>query len=328
MNLWMRWLDFRAMRDLLVVIGAHPHGLRANELERIATEERLLLRHDGRPYAPSIHYHHRRTLERLGLLRKQGHRFALNGQIPETTVFADQARLREPLDPPEKAAFANTALRNPDCYDVFFSSFLPSPVRAPNVATFVDHAQPVELVAHSRGGDRSRRVAIRPVGTDEWRLLMGSNAVQAVHFGLRSWCVDQLGFMDATCSASGTYVIYPKHIVPRLSDQELALEMFDAIDFDGDWAMVRIPDCSLATGIAKRVSVDQAKGVLMDWLTGHPDLVAGIPTRVGFITEGLADRQHALLLKGYLRSKGGAYLSHLRIHRRLREHLQPGVSVA
>jgi len=156
--------------------------------------------------------------------------------------------------------------------------------------------------------------------------LEGANAVQAVHFGLRAWCVDQLGFLDATCAADGTYTLYPKHIVPQVTDQELAAEMLEAIDFDGEWATIRIPDYALATGIRRYVSVDHAKGVLMDWLTDHPDLVAGIPTRVGFITDGLTDRQHALALKGYLRSHSGAYLSHIRIHRMLRERVQNGVS--
>ena len=70
--------------------------------------------------------------------------------------------------------------------------------------------------------------------------------------------------------------------------------------------------------------MEQAKQVLKGWLTEHPDLVDGIATRVGFITQGLADSQHELTLKSYLRSDGGAYLSHLKIHRDLREHVRTG----
>ena len=181
-------------------------------------------------------------------------------------------------------------------------------------------------VRQQRGSrSRSRSVAIRSAGTGgDWCVLDGPDAVQAIHFGLRSWCVGQIGFMDATCAASGVYTIYPKHIVTRLTDQELASRMFAAIEFADDWATVRIPDHALATAIEQHVSVDQAKAILMKWLTAHPDLVAGVPTRVGFITAGLPDRQHRLVLNGYLRSDSGAYLSHLRIHRMLREHAQIG----
>jgi len=270
-------------------------------------------------------------------MTKEGRHLALNHRNPETSLLTKRVNFREQLQAAEMEAFANTVLRNQDCREVFFDSFLDSPGLARDVATFVEHAHPIELIVQSGRPDRDRShllgvghssssvgskgVAIRPIGTTEWRLLEGTNAIQAIHFGLRSWCVDQLGFLDVTCAADGTYTVYPKHIVPQLTDQELATEMFDALDFAGDWVTVRIPDCALATGIRQRVSVEQAKAVLMDWLTVHPDLVAGVPARLGFITAGLPDRQHALALKSYLRSQGGAYLSHLRIHRMLREHV-------
>ena len=340
MNLWMRWVDFRALRDLLLLVGRHRDGLRANELERLATKERVLLRRDGQPAARTTHYHHRRTLERLGLLRKQDRHFTLGHRNPETCALTTYQNLREQLQPSEKAAFANAVLQNKDCCEAFFRHFLPVRESACDVATFVERAHPVELVIepparreadlsgarmHHGGQSRSRSVAIRPADTSGgWSVVDGPDAVQAVHFGLRSWCVGQLGFMDTSCAANGIYTVYPKHIVTRLTDQELAARMFAAIEFADDWATIRIPDHALATGIEQHVSVDQAKAILMKWLTAHPDLVAGVPTRVGFITAGLPDRQHRLVLNSYLRSGSGAYLSHLRIHRRLREHAQIG----
>ena len=336
MNLWMRWLDFRALRDLLLLVAAQPGGLRANELEKLATEERVLLRRDGRPYARSIHYHHRRTLERLGLLEKQDRRFTLNHQSPEISTLTAQTMMRKELQPSEKEAFANAVIRNEDCCEVFLRNFLPAEKTVCDVTTFVERAVPVEIIIHSSFGQQARQqqnagpfhskcVAIRPVGTTHWRVQEGAAAIQAIHFGLRSWCVDQLDFLDIACGASGTYTLYPKYIVERHTDRELAAEMFAGLEFTDDWATVRVPDFALATGIEQRVSVSQDKGVLMDWLTGHPDLVAGVPTRVGFITAGLPESQQALALRSYLRSESGAYLSHLRIHKMLREHVPNGV---
>ena len=332
----MRWVDFRALRDLLSLVGAHPEGLRANALERLATAEGVLLRRDGQPYARSIHYHHRRTLERLGLLMKQGHRYVLNTRIAEVGVLTAGTQFREPLQAREKEAFANAVLRNEDCHDVFFSTFLSAQEPVRDVRMFVERAEPVEMVVGSvsrvpgeaRSGGRpsvqalQKQVSMRPAGATEWRVLTRANAVQAVHFGLRGWSADQLGFMDVARAANGTYTLYPTHIVPPLNEQELGAKMLEAIDFDGDWATVRIPDCALATGIAQHVPIEQAKDVLKGWLTQHPSIVDGVPTRIGFITYGLADSQHALALKGYLRSNGGAYLSHLKIHRTLRQHVR------
>lgn len=335
----MRWLDFRALRDLILLLGAHPHGLRANELEKLSTGERILLRRDGRPYARTMHYHHRRTLERLGLLTKRDGRFVVNYQNPEMSALTAQTRIGEPLQPPEKEAFANAVLRDGDCHDVFFGNFLPEREPVCDVATFVERARAVEIVVETgagRAADRGigqrhraspaslKSVAFRPFEASDWSVLEGADAIQAIHFGLKSWCVDQLGFLDIAYGPSGIYTAYPKHIVPRLTDEELAVEMATGLEFVDDWTTIRIPDCTLATGIKQRVSVDQAKSVLTDWLTDHPDLVAGVPTRVGFITAGMPDPQRAIALKSYLRSRSGAYLSHLRIHRTLPQQVQNG----
>jgi len=338
MNLWMRWLDFRALRDLVLLVAAQPGGLRANELEKLATDQCVLLRRDGRPYARSIHYHHRRTLERLGLLEKHGRLFTLNHQNPETSALTAHTTMREELRPSEKEAFANAVIRNKDCHEAFFVNFLPGRESMCDVAAFVERAHPVKIeILHAEGrttknggscnasSDASKRVAISPAGGADRNVLDGAEAVQAIHFGLKSWCVNQLGFLDIVCAANGTYTIYPRHIVKRHSDRELAAEMFADLKFVDDWATVRVPDLALETGIKQRVSVNQAKGVLAAWLADHPDLVAGVPTRVGFITAGLPESQHALALRSYLRSESGAYLSHLRIHRMLRQHVENGV---
>lgn len=333
----MRWLDFRALRDLLLLLGEHPQGLGASELEKLATDEGVLLRRDGRPYARSIHYHHRRTLERLGLIEKQGTRFALSRDNPETRALTARMRIGERLQPAEKEAFANSALRNRDCHHVFFAHFLPAREPVSDVATFVERGHAVEVAVQShvaqearagggegrhRGRNRSKRVAIRAAESGDWTAFDGAEAVQAIHFGLRSWCVDQLGFLDVAYKPDGTYVTYPKHITAPLSDQDLAARMFAGLHFADDWSTVRIPDFALAAGIEHRISIEQAKGVLREWLTAHPDLVSGVPTRVDFITAGLPESQHELALKRYLKSSNGAYFSHVRIHRELRQYIQ------
>ena len=339
--MWMRWLDFRALRDLLLLVEAYPPGLRAGELERIATEEHVLLRRDGLPLAKSGHYHHRRTLERLGLLVKNRWRYGVNHQLPETHSLIARRERGEPLSLQEKHAFANLVIRNQDCHDAFFGSFLQSPAPARDVGAFVKHASPVELQVRtgyrqSRDGPTSSNrailnpggrsnVAIRPVGTRQWCMLTGTNAVQAVHFGLRPWCAEQLGFLDVTYAANAIYTIYARHIVPHVADRDLASAMFDTLEFEGEWATIRVADCALTFGIRNHVSIDQVKGVLMSWLTDHPDLVAGLPTREGFITHGVPERQHALLLKGYLQGRDGAYLSHLCIHQTLSDRVKDKV---
>ena len=243
MNTWMRWVDFRALRDLLLLVESRVGGLRAGELQKLATIEGVLLRRDGQPYKASTHYHHRRTLERLGLLVKRGRLLTLNSDLDSVRTLTSRKALGGPLQPCERDAFATSLLRNKDCHEVFFSAFLPSQVPVCDVRGFVETAAPVEMNVMNSGHVPTERrsgvsasvatdspgVSLRPIGADNWRVLGGVNAVQAVHFGLKSWCANQLGFMDVAHSASGTYTLYPTHIVAPVSNQELGARMFDAL---------------------------------------------------------------------------------------------------
>lgn len=333
----MRWLDFRALRDLLLLVGKHADGLRANELTQLANDEGVLLRRDGRSYANSMHYHHRRTLERLDLLNKRNRHFVLNRDNPGIATLTVDSRFRKQLTPVEKIAFANAVIRNKDCHDVFLAHFLPAREPVYDVAGFIEHGQRVQVAVKSGKRDRSepdntsgsssvgtdpKSVAIRCADGTDWSTAYGADAIQAIHFGLKSWCADQLGFMDIAYRADGTYVAYPKHIDAQLTDHELAAAMFNDLDFKENWATIRVPDCTLNTGAKYRVSIEQTKNVLMEWLTDHPELVAGVASRVGFITAGLTERQATLALKSYLRSNSGAYLSHVRVHQMLKHYMR------
>ncbi len=331
MNFWMRWVSFQALREMLLLAKAHPAKLRAKDLVRLATEKRILLSRDGDPLGPTTHYHHRRTLERLGLLVKRQGRFAINDQIPETRVLTARTTSDDGLNDREKEAFSNVVLRNEDCRDIFFQWFLPPKATVQSVRDFIKLAHPIELnVVQSENGaqqgcqqdanssGKQEHVAIRPTKAAEWLKYSGTNAIQAIHFGLRAWGVDQLHFLDSLYNHGKVYNIFAKHIVPELSARELSDCMLDLLRFEGDWTTVRVGDFALEVGTKLRVSIEQAKRVLTYWIANYPDLVAAIPTNERFIAGGLSAGQRALVLKGFLGERDGAYVSHLRIHRRLR----------
>jgi len=337
----MRWVDFGALRDLLTLAEEHPLGLRAGELTRLASEQHILERGDGEPLSATTHYHHRRTLERLQLLEKRGRLYFLNAALPEARTLTTRRSLKEPLDSAEKEAFANVVLKNEDCRRVFFDGFLETGDRPSSLDDFVERAQPLELSVRrvesrdEQGNGSTVRaspetahspiaVAMRPQSATRWRVIQGTNAVQAIHFGLRSWCVDQIGFLDFTFAPNGIYTMYPVHVRPRVADDDLANAMLNELHFDRCWATIRVVDCVLATGIQHRVPIERSKAVLKSWLTDHPDLVAGIPTRESFVTHGVAELRQRLVLKGYLPDTNGAYLSHLRIHEGLKGRVGRG----
>ena len=344
MNFWMRWVNFRSLRDILLLVKANPARLRATDLARLSTDEGILLGKQGQPLGPTTHYHHRRTLERLGLLLKHEGRYRLNDELPESSALTACAAYGEELDNAEKKAFSKVVLQNEDCRAIFFNTMLRSTVHIGEFEEFIAQAQPIELrVAQgkSRARDLGRlvsdeesdgcsqegSVAIRPTESQEWTVFSGTNAIQAIHFGLRAWCVDQLNFLDEVLHAGGVYTIYPRHMSPYLSPNELNVFMAELLRFEGEWATVRVGDFALACGVEQRVSFGQTMGVLNSWMQKYPDLVAAISTNERFITSGLAANQREALLKGFLRGPNGAYVSHLRIHQDLRSRIRMEVQV-
>ena len=345
MNFWMRWVNFRSLRDILLLVKANPGELRAKDLAQLSTDEGVLLGKDGQPLGPTTHYHHRKTLERLGLLLKYDGRYRLNNELPETNALTTHIVFGKELDAEEKEAFANAVLRNDDCCTVFFNEMLRSPGRVKDVGEFVAQAQPIELRvvqgrSRSRGagrkttkgelerGDQEGYVAIRSVESTDWSTLFGTNAIQAIHFGLRAWAVEQLNFLDEVFHVGGVYTIFPRHVSPHLSLDELNVVMVESLGFDGEWSTVRVGDFALTCGIKLQASIGQTKGVLSSWMERHPDLVAPIPTNERFITGGSTASRREAILKGFLRGPRGAYVSHLRIHRDLQSRIRKEVQVS
>ena len=338
-NLWMRWVNFRALRDILVLVKANPNHLRATDLVRLTSEKMIMTGRNGQPLGASSHYHHRRTLERLDLLIKQQGRYALNDQLPEAKTLTKRSSFGIALDDQEKEAFANVVLRNEDCRNAFFRHFAQFETEIEDVHEFIGRAKPIEMsVFHGYIGSprpslqanpgspdflsEEKHVAIRALATREWSVLSGTNAVQAIHFGLRAWSVDQLSFLDGIYRTGGVYSIYPKQIVQPLANDELASQMVASLNFESEWTTIRVGDFALQMGIEQRVSFEQTKDVLMSWMRLHPDVVAGISTNERFIAGGLSDGQRGLVLKGFLLEPGGAYVSHLRIHRNLQHKVR------
>ncbi len=334
MNLWMRWVNFRALRDILLLVKASSNQLRAKDLVRLASEENILTGRNGQSLGASTHYHHRRTLERLGLLIKQNGLYAINDQLPEAKTLTWRSSPGSTLADQEKEAFANVVLRNEDCRNAFFRHFVQTETVMEEFREFIDRAQPIEMSVFQghTGSHRSslqatsgsedsflgqKHVAIRAFNTNEWSVLSGTNAVQAIHFGLRAWSVDQLSFLDGIYRTGGVYCLYPKQIAQPLANDELASRMVDSLNFESEWTTIRVGDYLLQMGIEHKVSIEQTKDVLRSWMRQHADVVAGIPANERFIAGGVPDSQRALILRGFLLEPGGAYVSHLRIHQNL-----------
>lgn len=187
MNLWMRWVDFRKLRDLLLLVAEHPRSLRPSDLDRLGLERQVLVTTHGKPLGPTSRYHHRRTLERLGLIYKTDGKYTPNGLLPELGILTRESLVGNPLSADEQSAFANLVVRDRDCYAGFFAVFAGQKEPPSSVEDFIEKARPVHIHIVVDHGPVVRLVQSE---TGRENTLRGHNALQAIHFGLRAWCVE------------------------------------------------------------------------------------------------------------------------------------------
>jgi len=316
MHFWMRWVNFRILRELLLLVAEFPEGLRPSALDRLGIERQILLSREGKPLGPSTRYHHRRILERFGLTTKVKGMYTLNSELAEVRVLIANKHFGIDLDTREKTSFANVVLRNKDCYEVFFK-FFTDEKSVQNVNDFVEVAKPIELKLDHQSDSHKPTITIKRRGNSCETTFSGTDALQAIHFGLRSWCVGQLSFMDELYIAGTGYTIYTIDIAPRISLSELESKIFSLLSFRDNWATMRVGDIALDVGITFRVPIAFAKTVLERWLRDYPGLVSGIPTNERFIAGGLTMGQREAILKGFAREQNGSFLSHIRVHQEL-----------
>lgn len=320
----MRWVDFARLRGMLLVAAAYPEGLTASDLIRVTNEERIMVGADGRPLSRTTHYHHRIALRRLGLLVHENRRYRLNENAKGVNTLTKRPVRRLPLNDAERVAFANAIVRNNDCQCAFFSHFLDPTDAVRDVDDFVDRARPITLDVLPRSTSQERRVVIETAEGGGQLVLDGENAVQAIYYGLRSWGVRQLGFLDEVYRVGIGHTIYPVHITARLSAHELQARMLDALDFVGDWSTVSIGAFAIEAGRRWHVPVRQVTDILLTWLRDYPNVVAGMATKEQFIVGPVHDSLQSMVLKGFLRGPDGSNVSHLRIHRGLVERATNG----
>ena len=323
MKLWMRWVDFQKLRALLVLISQYNTALRAKDLDRLGTEHGILVNRKGTPWGPSTKYHHRRTLERLSLVLKQDKQYEINHELPEAKILIQRKDVKADLNVSEKTAFAEAILRNPDCFASFFRSFIDAR-EVQGLEHFVTHARPVVLQADQDISSHTPIVHLSSRRGDDSVRLKGEDARQAIHFGLRSWCVEQLSFLDELYKVGIGYTLFAKSIEAPISESELESRLLDMLPFDNDWTMIRVSDFIVESAYKNCVGIAQVKKILERWLNNFGGAVAGIATSERFITGNQPVQLREAILKGFVHPRTGGHVSHIQIHKDILDLMNRG----
>ena len=195
----MRWLDFSRLPPLFGIVASAPGVLTPSELDNRAIDQGAFLFPSGKPMGRSNRYHHRRALERLGLIVRTERRYYPNLEADERDIMLAGTD-RSTLTDDQRILLANRVIRHDDCYSVFWSSFV-SDVRPRSVAEFVEIAQPILLQVEEPPDRPDRYSSAILLHSNAHRgsavRREGYTAVQAIHFGMRIWGIEQLRFLAA-----------------------------------------------------------------------------------------------------------------------------------
>lgn len=320
---WMRWVDFAKLRDLLALIIAHPNRFTPMALDREAIAEGVFVLPSGEPFGPSSRYHHRRVLEKLGMVVRQDGRLISNLKENECGSMLTDLK-SQTLNDDQRHVFGNRVIRNADCYETFWRTFLPSN-RPSSLLEFTNRGVPITL-EWTKFGRRPRhkyRLFLRrQEEIDGTEVHKGYNAIQAIHFGMRAWGVHQLRFLDEMYRVGKGYLIFPVEIRPQVKVATIESVLINSLEFSGDWASPRVGDLSFAVASRLKVPLKRVQCVLDDWLRVHVGLISPVAVSDRMILAGQSKQMRSLILRGFLVLPSGELVSHLQIHRTLADRMR------
>jgi hypothetical protein len=319
---WMRWVNFAKLRGLMALIVESPGDFTPAELDRAAVSAGILLSSSGKPLGPSSRYHYRRILEKLAMVKR------VNGRYIATLDPSENASLSVHLDHPEldddqRYVFGNRVILNKDCYDAFWRVFSPEK-RPDSLHEFIKLGGPIVLVLNGTNSDATseHRLTLRhPLRPDSPVVHQGYKAVEAIHFGMRAWGVDQLRFLDELYRVGEGYQVFPREIQSRIGLKVIERALVGSIEFHGDWAMPRISDLLLSVASEMKVALLEVRMVLEEWVRHYPGYVTPVATSDRMILAGQSAQMKRLILTGFLTLPSGEHVSHLQVHRGLLEGL-------
>lgn len=317
-SLWMRGVSFVGLRDLLGFVVGCPEGLNARDIETLMREERAFRTKRGGPPSRTTIYHYRNTLLRLGVLVRQGRRYAADFRNP---VVRDLIRVLRPgaqvLFPEERQLFSQLVLANEDCRRWFFDLFITED-RPYDLEGFLSLGQPVAWKAYALS--EGRQVLLYSLEDERrHRWLRTEAEFQAILYGVRYWARNELSFLDELFLEDLGGVMFPVRAEGPVPDPQIVGSLLNRVRGDLEWTVLSVRDLAFRWGPQFRVPLRRIFATLSAVYRAYPEYVVVIPTAQAFATiTAETPSAEAYQLRSYLEEEG-RYASHLRIHRKLRE---------
>ena len=152
------------------------------------------------------------------------------------------------------------------------------------------------------------------------RWIRSEDERQAILYGVRYWARNELGFIEEIFLEGTGGLMFPVYLRGPVPDPRVLNVLREAISEQDGWTLLSLRKLAAAWGPKYRVSLDRLYGTL-DWVYRQfPQYVVLIPTSESFAaitaTSRSAEKYH---LRGYYQDEKGRYISHMRVHRKLKE---------
>ncbi|NOX63719.1 MAG: hypothetical protein GXP42_17480 [Chloroflexi bacterium] len=315
-------MSFVALRDLLAFIAERPEGLRAKDMEELARQERKLRTRDGRIPSKTTVYHYRTILYRLGILTYHRRRYIVNQSNPIVRTLVQRLKPgSSTLSVHERRLFSELVVANVDCRYYFFDLFMPKQ----DVYVLEDFIAHGRRVAWKSYTDSSRRmVHLRNLNIEKReRWLQTEDEFQAILYGIRYWARNELEFIDELFLEDLGGVMFPVTLTGPVPAPEITVALAKAVDDSREWTILSVRKLVYMWGPRYHISLKRIFQTLLSIYRDYSEYIVLIPTSEAFATitatsPGAGNYQ----LRSYLRDFEGRYISHIRVHRKLKEALQ------
>lgn len=332
-TLWMRYVDFNNIKDLLHLVNENNGKFRAGTLEQLAIEKNILVKKEnGKPLTHSPRYHYRKVMEGLGLVEVRQKLYYIL-QVERVLKFIELTDFKKPLPSEAKEILGEIIVGNNDCRKYFFNVFIEKDMYSLEdlrkegkhiiVETKSMREPPIKIEYGAEKNNRNIRkkkkvgAIILKNSSGKIIKLVTQDEIHAIYWGVRLWALE-LGITDEILmSFAEGRIIYP--INPYFSDKILINHLLNKIkadNSDSEWVVVHIPTFIKEVVLSTRFSVNKIKYFLKGFKIKYPLSTMFIPSSTMFINiKTPFEKQDSAIYNSYLYKKGVGYISHLRIEK-------------
>lgn len=313
-SLWMRYVNFPRLVDLLGVVAQNNGLLGAAALERLATERQVLVSNAGTALSHSTGYHYRKVLEHLGLVTLSNGKYFVSEPLG--------CSLLPPSDEPsqltesQQGVLSEIIANDADCQEFFFD-YLTS-AGSHGLAALQSSRVSAILMIQTGSSNRAKASSTTPVliqssnGTQ--RRLGSADEVNAVYWGVRRWALD-LEMADEIVDGSGkSRSIYPCNpAVEYRTFLDTALAM-SREQLQGEWGTLHIPSVLRTFALSTHCSIRRASAMVVEMARSNPRNIVFVKTSQPIVElrTSVRFRDHAIQ-DLYLRDSSGTLISHMKV---------------